>query len=311
MPVCLPQPTFEVCSARMELRHLRYFVAVAEEGNISKAAQRIHLTQPALSRQIKSLEDEIGLCLLERKANSVQLTEPGQTLLREAREVLARADQALERVRASAAAPHLRIGYAPSLTLGILPSAIERFTQIHPRVRVELSDLSSTGMLDGLNNGTLDLIVTAVPESSKGVNWTSLCQQELKLAVNQNHALATATQVTPKQLHNQQLLLFCQSEYPEYWRATHAWFKAEGIDPKVAGQYDGITSLIAAVEAGLGAAIVVERTAIYSNGVLLKTLNPGPGKACIGVGVLATKEPDAFTKVFIGELLATAQTLGK
>lgn len=295
----------------MELRHLRYFVAVAEEGNISKAAQRIHLTQPALSRQIKSLEDEIGLCLLERRANSFQLTEPGQTLLREAREVLSRADLALERVRSSGAVRHLRIGYAPSLTFGMLPSAIQRFTQIHPRVRVELSDLSSTGMMDGLNNGTLDLIVTAVSESSKSVSWTTLCQQEIKLVVNHDHPLAGLASVKPKQLHNQRLLLFCQSEYPEYWQAMNAWFKAEGIDAKVAGQYDGITSLIAAVEAGLGAALVVERTAIFSGGVLLKTLKPGPKKVCIGVGVSTAKEPDAFAKVFIGELLTTAQTLGK
>lgn len=87
--------------AGMELRQLRYFVAVAETGNISRAAQTIFFTQPALSRQIKALEDEIGQCLLERQANSIRLTPIGKALLREARELLQHADQVLERVRAA------------------------------------------------------------------------------------------------------------------------------------------------------------------------------------------------------------------
>ena len=294
----------------MELRHLRYFVAVAEEGNISRAAQRLHLTQPALSRQIKALEDEIGLCLLERKANSVQLTGPGQTLLHEAREVLARADLALERVQASGAAAHLRVGYAPSLTASLLPLAIERFTQIHPRVKVELWDLSSTQMLEGLARGTLDLIVTAVPDHAKGEVWTQLQQQEIRLAVNKNHPLAKESFVKPAQLNGQRLLLLCQSEYPEYWQRTHQWFKSAGIDAKVAGQYDGITSVVAAVEGGLGIALVVERTRVFEGSVLLKPIKPAPKPVCIGVGVSVGRENDPVTAVFVGELVAAArQTL--
>ena len=294
----------------MELRHLRYFVAVAEEGNISRAAQRLHLTQPALSRQIKALEDEIGLCLLERKANSVQLTEPGQTLLREAREVLARADLALERVQASGTATHLRVGYAPSLTFGLLPIAIERFTQVHPRVRVEIWDLSSTQMLEGLQKGTLDLIVTGITDNTKGITWTQLHQQEIRVAVNRNHPLAKEKFVTPAQLNNQRLLLFCQNEYPEYWQRVNQWFRSEGIDAKVAGQYDGITSLIAAVEAGLGAALVAERTRVFEGDVLLKPIKPSPKPVCIGVGVPVGKENDAVAAVFVGELVAMARQIG-
>ena len=98
-------------------RQLRYFVAVAEAGNISRAAQKIFLTQPALSRQIKALEEEIGQCLLERQAHSIRLTPYGETLLREGRELLQHADLMLERVRA-AGGLRLRVGYAPSLAAG-------------------------------------------------------------------------------------------------------------------------------------------------------------------------------------------------
>src|SRR5213592_3733422 len=104
----------------MELRQLRYFVAVAETGNISRAAQKIFLTQPALSRQIKALEDEIGQCLLERQAHSIRLTPVGEALVREARELLHRAGEMGERGRAAGQSVRFRGGYAPSLASGLL-----------------------------------------------------------------------------------------------------------------------------------------------------------------------------------------------
>src|SRR5688572_25567265 len=123
--------------AEMELRQLRYFVAVAEETNISRAAQKLFLTQPALSRQIKALEEEIGQCLLERHAHSISLTPAGAALLLEARELLQHAEQVLERVRSSAQTVRLRVGYAPSLAAGLLSCAVEHFAQKHPHARVE------------------------------------------------------------------------------------------------------------------------------------------------------------------------------
>jgi DNA-binding transcriptional LysR family regulator len=267
----------------------------------------LHLTQPALSRQIKSLEDELGLDLLERKANSVQLTESGQVLLREAREVLARADLALERVRSSGASPQLRVGYAPSLASGLLAPAIERFAQVHPRVRIELWDLSSKEMEEGLNKGTLDLVVTVIPEHGKGIAWTQLIQQDIRLAVNRSHPLAGEKSVAAAQLNNQRLLLLCQSEYPEYWHKVQSWFKTHRINAKVAGQYDGISSLIAAVEGGLGAALVVERTAVLPGNVLLKPLKPAVPPVCIGVGVPDARADDPVLQVFVKELVGTAK----
>src|SRR6266516_4825585 len=141
-------------AAGMALRQLRYFVAVAEEGNISRDAQKIFLTQPALSRQIKALENEIGQCLLERKAHSIRLTPAGEMLLREARELLQRADEMLERVRAVGKGVRLRVGYAPSLASGLLSGAVESFAQKHAHARVDLFDLSSKEMLAGLENET-------------------------------------------------------------------------------------------------------------------------------------------------------------
>src|SRR6267378_930323 len=99
----------------MELRHLRYFIGVAEEENVSRAALKLHISQPALSRQIRDLEEELGFSLLERSAKSVRLTEAGRTFLIEARAVLQRAEEAVKAARTVAAGGELHVGYAPSL----------------------------------------------------------------------------------------------------------------------------------------------------------------------------------------------------
>ena len=182
----------------MELRQLRYFIAVAEEGNISRAAKKIFLTQPALSRQIKALEDEIGQCLLERQAHSIRLTPAGEALLREARELLQHADQVLERVRAAGRGLRLRVGYAPSLAAGMLSAAVESFTQTHPNASVELFDLSTAEMLAGLESDKLDVVLTVGQErAAHGLKWTPLVRAPFRLAVNQNHPLARRQRVTP------------------------------------------------------------------------------------------------------------------
>ena len=152
----------------MELRQLRYFVAVAEEGNISRAAKKIFLTQPALSRQIKALEDQIGRCLLERQAHSIRLTPVGEALLREARELLQHAEQMLERVRNARRGVRLRVGYAPSLAAGMLSAAVENFTQAHPNARVELFDLATKEMLARLESDKLDVAVTVGHQRETG-----------------------------------------------------------------------------------------------------------------------------------------------
>ena len=159
----------------MELRQLRSFIAAAEEGNISRAAQRLNLTQPALSRQIKGLEEETGVALLERGAHSFKLTPAGEMLLREGRELIQRADGLLVRLQETARAQVLRVGYSPTLTAGLLGPAMEMFTQRHPRARVVLSDATSCEMVERLQKGELDVIVTVKPDREiTNVTWETV-----------------------------------------------------------------------------------------------------------------------------------------
>src|SRR5579859_8153172 len=115
----------------MELRHLRYFVAVAGEENVSRAALKLHVSQPGISRQIRDLEGEIGFQLFERSAKSVRLTPAGMIFLQEARAVLQRAKEAVEKARAAdgAASGVINVGYAPTLTVQILPPALRKFQE--------------------------------------------------------------------------------------------------------------------------------------------------------------------------------------
>ncbi|HZT22563.1 MAG TPA: LysR family transcriptional regulator [Verrucomicrobiae bacterium] len=293
----------------MELRQLRYFVAVAETSNISRAAQKLFLTQPALSRQIKALEDEIGQCLLERSAHSIRLTPAGDALLREARELLQRVDAMLERVRAAGQSVRLRVGYAPSLSSGLLSGAVENFAQKHPQARVELFDLSTKEMLAGLESDTLDVALSVGQKrDGHGLKWTPLLQVSWQLAVNHQHPLARRKHVTVAEVAGEPLLVFCQRDYPEYWDAITGWLRKHQQRLAIAGEYDGVDSLLAAVESGLGVAIVTTSTArLIPKRVRLKAMTAAPNPVCIAAGHRASRASEKPLAVFIEELRHAAQ----
>ena len=295
----------------MELRQLRYFVAVAETGNISTAAKKIFLTQPALSRQIKALETEIGQCLLERRAHSVHLTPVGEGLLREARELLQHADQVLERVRGAGRGVRLRVGYAPSLASGILSVAVENFTQAHPEAKVDLFDLSTAEMLAELESNKLDIILTVASDTkARGLKWTPLVRTTWKLAVKRKHPFANGQRITPDQLASEPLLVFCQRDYPEYWKIVTGWLNEHRQHPKIAGEYDGAESLMTAVESGLGVAVVTARTAqLFRNRAQFKILSPGPKPLCIAAGHRTDRGDHKPLAVFVEDLRIAAQAL--
>ena len=292
----------------MELRQLRYFVAVAETGNISRAAQKIFLTQPALSRQIKALEEELGQCLLERQAHSIRLTPAGQTLLEQSRELLQHADLVIQKVRATGHALRLRIGYAPSLAAGILSAAVEAFTQKHPNANVEMLDLSTKEMRAGLESSELDLALTVgEARDTRALKWTNLVRAPWQLAVHEKHSLWSKPSVSPEEVARGPLLVFCQRDYPEYWDLITHWLGKHRQHLKVAGEYDGIHSLLAAVESGLGVGLVTSRAGrLVPERVRLKTLSDGPEPLCIAAGYRADRVGDKQLGVLVEELRLAA-----
>jgi len=246
----------------MELRHLRYFVAVAEAENVTRAALLLHVSQPGVSRQVRDLEAELGVPLFERGAKSLRLTAAGGVFLAEARAVLQRAEEAVARVRAvaGAAAGEINLGYAPSLTVRLLPSALRKFQAEFPRVRVVLHDLSTEEMLAGLGAGRLDLALTVRPRAAllRGLRFEELARYGMRVAVAPTHALARAATLSLEQVGREPLLAYSRKDYPEYHAMLAKLFASTGRKPRLAGEHDSVTSLIAAVESGHGFALVPE-----------------------------------------------------
>jgi DNA-binding transcriptional LysR family regulator len=289
----------------MELRQLQLFLAAAEEGSITAAAKRMHLTQPALSRQVKALEEELGVELFTRGAHSVNLTPAGTTLLEEGRKLLERAERVVKQVRATAEGEPLRIGYAPSLAGSLLGHALERFSQIHPRVRVQLSDCSSAEMRDGLIQGHLDVVVTVPWEGdTQSVGWTTIRRHRMGLAVPETHPLAKKKKIPLATLDGQKLLLYSRTDYPEYWQAITRLFREHGLQAKVAGEFDGVTSLGAALAAGLGVAFVA--LASRFERVVIRPIDPEPEPVCVAAGVNLGRDLSPVVGVFVEEMRAVA-----
>lgn len=292
----------------MELRQLQLFIAAAEEGSITAASRRMNLTQPALSRQIKALEEELEVELFTRGAHSVTLTPAGRLLVAEGGKLLERADRVVKQVRAEAVGEPLRIGFAPSLAGPLLGMALERFSQVHPNARVELSDCSSAEMRDGLARGRFDVVVT-VPWEGDGqlMRWETIRRHEMRLAVPHGHPFAKRKSVKMADLDGEKLLLYSRTEYPEYWQSISKLFREHGIDAKVGGEFDGVSSLCAAIQAGLGVAFVAAGSEVER--VATIRVKPDPGGICVSAGLLGGKEESPVIGVFIGELRAAAAEL--
>ena len=284
----------------MELRHLRYFAAVAAHGSFSRAAHNLHLTQPALSRQVKDLEDELGVPLFLRGKNAVTLTEAGEIFYEEARDLLARADQAIQRVRGEVRSETLRVGYGPSLTSGIMPRAIERFQAEVPRVRLELEDLTPREMGEKVKDGLLDLVI--VPDSAeaaiKGFQWRELRRVALVLVLAKDHPLAKLAKIPPSRLEGLPLHGLGRANFPDYVPRLRAALKNFGITPNLAHLInDGVTTLFAALEATKGAAILAEGViSLLPQSMVIRPFSPSLPEVSIVVGVPAVRpSPHAET----------------
>jgi DNA-binding transcriptional LysR family regulator len=244
----------------MELRHLRYFVAVASEENVSRAAVKLHVSQPGLSRQIRDLEDEIGFLLFERSAKALRLTAAGRTFLSEARAVLQRAEEAVSKARLSAGAMQgeIYVGYAPSLTIRILPQALRSFQATLPKVRVILRDLSTEEMLMQLRDNKLQVALMVRPGRSVmgGLAFKELARYPMCVAVAPGHPLAKLKSVALAQIADEPLIAYNRTDYPEYHEAMDKIFAKAKRRPKIVEEHDGVTSIVAAVEAGHGFAFM-------------------------------------------------------
>jgi LysR family cyn operon transcriptional activator len=289
----------------MDLRHLRYFVAVAKAGGVSRAAASLHITQPALSRQLRDLEIELGVALFDRVGRRLELTATGEDLLERSRDVLAAADSLTDRARAlkSGNAGILRIGATPQMIESVLAEFLQRHRRAYPAIDITLTEDGGLASLRRLERGELHLAI-AVP--SEGLEHRLLFPARLLCVMNPSHPLAGAAKLDVRQLAGEQVLLL----RPEF--GNRAWFdsacQVARIRPRILLESASAHALVALARAGQGIAIIPS-TVLCGDGVHVAALLEG--KRAIGRWVAATWDPRRFQPVyattFVRELAAWTQ----
>ena len=277
----------------MELRHLRYFVAVGEEENMSRAAVKLHVSQPALSKQMRDLEDEIGFSLLQRTAKSVRLTEAGRVFLDNARAVLRHADEAVNEARAVARAEpaELHVGYSPTPVAEILPKILRAFQRKMPNVHVRLHDWSNRAILDGVRDGRLQLgLIVSPPKASslRDLQYEELFQDRVCVAVAPQHPFARRRAIPLTEVAAEPLIGLTHEDYPEYYDYLSIAFSKVKQKPRVVEEHDSMAGILSSVEAGTGVAIGADIFG-YSFGNRLKRVRLIPEPKPISIGIIAPK----------------------
>ncbi|MBT9475248.1 LysR substrate-binding domain-containing protein [Polaromonas sp.] len=261
----------------MELRHLRYFSALAGSLSFTRAAERVHVTQSTLSHQIRQLEEELGTRLFDRVGKRVTLTEAGETFLAYALRALQEIDQGVGALKESGAdlAGSVRVGATHSFNLGFIPECVAIFMQRHPTVHMTVQELAADSIVSKVSAGELDLGITYRPSGLSELVFEPLYNEEMVLVVGKNHPLYKRKRVRMVELHRQPIALL-----PKEF-ATRAMleecFVACGAEPLVVAEMNTISPMLSLVARTEIATIVAK--SVIPIGSALKAIpieNPTP-----------------------------------
>ncbi|YCM46741.1 LysR substrate-binding domain-containing protein [Verrucomicrobiaceae bacterium 227] len=262
----------------MELRHLRYFMAVAEELSFSKAGERLRIAQPALSRAVGDLEADIGVQLFDRSRRQVRLTPAGETLWRESGIIFERLDDSIRRVRETARGEigELRVGYIGPPTRGFLGALLKEFREKHPGVTLVIEERTPERVWEMVSKGRLSIGLTRPVRSHDdlGPKSRKLLDERLCLAVPDGHVLAGKRSVRWKDLRGQPLVLLARREGAGSHDAILSACREAGVLPEIIRTPSLMGTILQYVEAGTGLGIVPECAEIEAHGVTLVPLTP-------------------------------------
>ncbi len=243
----------------MELRHLRYFVAVAEELSFGRAASRLAIAQPPLSRQIRALEDEIGVRLLLRTKRQVLLTEAGSVFLTGARSALAQASRAADQARRVSRGENasLSVAFAPSAELALMRVVVQAFTRAHGDVRLDVHTCAEHETLRAVQVGGSQVAILPGPIASKpDLHVELLVSRRLRVVMPSAHALASRPHLHLRQLADAPIVLFARSASPALHDAVIAAFQAAGVPLNVRYEASQLHTCLELVAAGLGVTVM-------------------------------------------------------
>ena len=243
----------------MELRHLRYFVAVAEELHFRRAAERLHVAQPAVSEQVRKLEGELGVRLFDRTQRNVALTDAGAALLTEAYRVLRQAEAARLAARSASDRPRLRIGYVPTALGASIPRALRRLVAAMPNLQTTMEPGSGLELVDAVRAGELDVAAVSLPVPTPGVRVTPLGEQGVVAVFPISHEHAVKPHVDLGQIAPERIVVLPRDVDRPFFDAVLAMCCAAGVSPTLIEMPDGqVDRMLLAVAAGTEMAVLPE-----------------------------------------------------
>ena len=236
-----------------ELRLLRSFAVIAEEGSLSRAAERLTLAQQSLSQQVRALEAQIGAPLLRRTSRGVNLTEVGEVLVREALPVLGHAERAMDVVLRSVRGEGvaLRVGFLSSLANEVMPPVVRLLRERHPDLALHTEDLSIAALVSGVREARLDAAISR-PPLIDDLNARPIGSEPVVIAVPEDHPLASAASLTLADLGEEDWVMTPRSSWPPWHRKYDQDFAAAGFRPRIIRRSTSPQGLLALVAAGVG-----------------------------------------------------------
>jgi len=260
-----------------ELRLVRYFVAVAEELHFGRAAHRLHMAQPGLSQQIKSLEQQLGVRLLDRTSRQVRLTPAGDLLLDEGRRLLALAERTADQVRRAGLGQIGRVTVAAigSATYDIIPRLLREHRQRFPDVEVLLRELSTPAQVHALRDGEIDVGFLRLPADVEQLVAHVVREERMALMLPESHPLAAMREVPLRSLAHEPLIVFPAAPRPSWADTVVAACREAGFEPRVAQEAMESATVVSFVAAGIGVALVPEGLLMLARpGVVCRMVAP-------------------------------------
>lgn len=270
----------------IELRHLRYFIAVAEELHFGRAADRLQMAQPPLSQQIRQLEIEIGFALFHRTKRTVQLTIAGRLFLRESQRILSQLEQAIEIGKQASRGElgQLVIGFVSSAAYSVLPKILSQFRRQLPAVELALHELTTDQQLQRLRDGRIDIGFVRPPIDDESLSISTILQEPLVVALPQSHPLAQAESVSLRSLTSESFILFPRHLAPGLYDQIIALCQQMEFSPKVVQEAIQMQTIVSLVAAEIGIAIVpISLQNLQRTGVVYRHLQEPTPKAAIAV----------------------------
>jgi DNA-binding transcriptional LysR family regulator len=250
----------DLYNTSVDLRRLRYFVAVAEESSFSRAAQRLHMAQPPLSSQIKQLEEEIGVLLFKRTGRGVRITEGGELLLEEARRIFVQVDQAIRAVQrvGHGEVGRLALGFVPSASNEVLPPILRTFGDRFPEVELYLREMRPDRVVQRLHEGQIDVGFLYLPLDDESLNIECVSREPLVLALPETHPLASEPRVELQAVAKERFILPMRYQIMPglYGQVTEACRQAGFVPNAVQKDVWLMQTIVGLVAGGTGVALV-------------------------------------------------------